>query len=164
MKRSAKQKTTPCIEPDAENMNNITQVLVHIQIELRSDPIERTPLCFQTEITGSGKRFERTIVWTMVWFRSDQRSIRSGRSDHSLFSLDHGLGRSDQRSIRSRRSDHSLFRLDHCLGSVWSEVNSVWKVWFRVHYFFQFFLFFFIEGCWICQEATIKQRSDQRLI
>ena len=28
----------------------------------------------------------------MVWVRSDQRSIRSGRSDHSLFSLDHGLG------------------------------------------------------------------------
>ena len=41
----------------------------------------------------------------MVWFWSDQRSIRSGRSDHSLYSLDHGLG------------------------SVWSEVNSVWKVW-----------------------------------
>ena len=32
------------------------------------------------------------IVWTMVWVRYDQRSIRSGRSDHSLYSLDHGLG------------------------------------------------------------------------
>ena len=32
-----------------------------------------------------------SIVWTMVWVRSDQRSIRSGRSDHSLYSLDHGL-------------------------------------------------------------------------
>ena len=44
------------------------------------------------------------IVWSMVWVRSAQRSIRSGRSDHSLYSLDHGLG------------------------SVCSEVNSVWKV------------------------------------
>ena len=83
----------------------ISQVLVQTQIELWSDPIERTPLCSQTGITGSGKRFERTIVWTMVWFLSDQKSIRSARSDHSLYSLDHGLG------------------------SVWSEVNSVWKVW-----------------------------------
>ena len=60
------------------------------------------------------------LVYTMVWVRSDQRSIRSGRSDHSLYSLDYGLG------------------------SVWSEVNSIWKVWFRVH-FFQFFLFFLLR-------------------
>ena len=95
--------------------------MVQTQIELWSDPIDRTSLCSKTEITGSGKRFERTIVWTMVWFRSDQRSIRSGRSDHSLYSLDHGLG------------------------LVWSEVNSVWKAWFRVHYFFNFFCFFLLR-------------------
>ena len=32
------------------------------------------------------------LVGTMVWVRCDQRSFRSRRSDHSLFSLDHGLG------------------------------------------------------------------------
>ena len=137
-----------------------SQVLVQTQIELWSDPIERTPLCSQTEITGSGKRFERTIVWTMVWFWSDQRSVRSGRSDHSLYSLDHGLG------------------------SVWSEVNSVWKVWsqslqsgpwsgfglIRGQFGLEglissaLFFHFFIDGCWLCQYAAIKQRSDQRLI
>ena len=100
------------------------------------------------------------LVWTMVWARSDQRSIRSRRSDHSLFLVWTTVWvRSDQRSVWSGRSDHSLYSLDHGLGSVWSEVNSVWKVWFRVHYFFQFFCFF-IEGCWLRQEATIKQRSD----
>ena len=111
----------------------LTQVLVQTQIELWSDPIERTPLCSQTEITGSGKRFERTIVWTMVWFRSDQRSIRSGRSDHSLYSLDHGLG------------------------SVWSEVNWVLKFWFRVHFFFQFFCFLLR----LCQELALPRGNNK---
>ena len=102
-----------------------SQVLVQTQTELWSDPIGRTPLRSQTEITGSGKRFERTIVWTMVWF-----CLIRGQ-----FGLD-GLiivflvwtmvwVRSGQRSIRSRRSDHSLFSLDHGLGSVWPEINSV---------------------------------------
>ena len=50
------------------------------QIALRSDPIERTPACSQTEITGSGQKFERTTVWTMVWSRSGRRSIWSEKS------------------------------------------------------------------------------------
>ena len=120
-----------------------TQVLVQTQIELWSDTIERTPLCSQAEITGSWKAVRAHnsldysivwtsdyglirgqfrlngliivfIVWTMVWVRSDQRSIRPGRSDFECIIFSNFL--------------------------------------------------FFIEGCWLCQEATIKQRSDQRLI
>ena len=62
-----------------------TQVEVQTQIELWSDRLDRTPLCSQTEITGSGQQFERKIVWAMVRFRSDQRSLQSGRSDHRSF-------------------------------------------------------------------------------
>ena len=54
---------------------------VEVEIELWSDAIERRPLCSQTKTTGSGKQFEGKIVWAMVWFRSDQRSIRPGMSD-----------------------------------------------------------------------------------
>ena len=39
-------------------------------------------LCSQTESTGSGPKFECTIVWAMVWSWSDQRSIWSDKSDH----------------------------------------------------------------------------------
>ena len=59
-----------------------TQVEVQTQTALWSDPIEPTPVCSQTEITGSGRRFERTRVWTMVWNWSGQRSIWSEKSDH----------------------------------------------------------------------------------
>ena len=51
----------------------LTQVEVQTQNFSRSDPVECTPVCSQTEITGSGRNFERTIVWTMVWRWSDQR-------------------------------------------------------------------------------------------
>ena len=50
---------------------------------------------FPDKITGSGQHFERRKVWAMVWFTSDQRSLRPGKSD--------------QRRVRSERSDHSLF-------------------------------------------------------
>ena len=46
---------------------------------------KRTPVCSQTEITGPGRKFERTKVWTMVWRWSDQRSVWSEKSDHSGF-------------------------------------------------------------------------------
>ena len=52
------------------------------QIALKSDPTERTPACSQTEITGSGRKFERTTVSTMVWIRSGRRSIWSEKSHH----------------------------------------------------------------------------------
>ena len=58
------------------------QVEVQIQVGLWSDPVERTPVCSQTEITGSGRKFERATVWMMVWRWSDQRSIWSKKSDH----------------------------------------------------------------------------------
>ena len=59
-----------------------SQVEVQTQIGLWSDPVERTPMCSQTKITGSGRKFERSTVWSMVWRWSDQRSIWSEESDH----------------------------------------------------------------------------------
>ena len=51
---------------------------------------------------------------------------------------------------------------------VWSEMfsNAIgsYQGPFRAPYFFHFFVFFRTERCWLCQEATIKQRSDQKLI
>ena len=44
-----------------------SQVEVWTQIELWSEPVERTPVCSQSEITGSFRKFERTTVWTMFW-------------------------------------------------------------------------------------------------
>ena len=35
-----------------------------------------------TKITGSGRKLERTTVWTMVWSWSGQRSVRSEKPDH----------------------------------------------------------------------------------
>ena len=43
-----------------------TRVAVQTQTELWPDPLERTPVCFQTKITGSEQHFERKIVWAMV--------------------------------------------------------------------------------------------------
>ena len=60
----------------------ISQVEVQTQVALWSDPIERTPVCSQTEITGSGRKFERTKVRTMVWSWSVQRSNWSEKSDN----------------------------------------------------------------------------------
>ena len=60
-------------------------------------------------------------------------------------------------------SDHKLFERNW----VWSEmfsnaiVSGQWPFW--APYFFHFFVFF-TDRWWLCQEATIKQRSDQRLI
>ena len=58
-----------------------THVEVQTQIYSWSDTVERTPVCSQTKITGSGRNFERTTVWTMVWSRSDQWSIWSQKSE-----------------------------------------------------------------------------------
>ena len=56
------------------------QFEVQTEIGLRSDAVERTTVCSQTEITGSGRKFERTTVWTMVWRWSDQRWFWSEKS------------------------------------------------------------------------------------
>ena len=77
-------------------------VEVQSQFELWSDPLELTPVCSQTEITGSGQQFERKIVWAMVWFRSEQRSIRSGRSDQIFYTED----RSSSDYFPDSKSDH----------------------------------------------------------
>ena len=57
-----------------------THVEVQTQIYSWSDTVERTPVCSQTKTTGSGRNFEGTTVWTMVWRWSDQWSIWSQKS------------------------------------------------------------------------------------
>ena len=80
------------------------------QVEVQTQ-IERTPLCSRTEITDSGRKFERTTVWTMVWSSSDQRSIWSEKSDHrrirahlSLIINGSGAIGSNQKCIRAHLS------------------------------------------------------------
>ena len=46
--------------------NGPSQVEVQTQIDFWSDSVERTPVCSQTEITGSFRKFERITVWS--WF------------------------------------------------------------------------------------------------
>ena len=87
-------------------------VEVQSQFELWSDPLELTPVCSQTEITGSGQQFERKIVWAMVWFRSEQRSIRSGRSDQS--------------PLRSERSDQSVIPAH--LSLIRGRIERIWSL------------------------------------
>ena len=73
--------------------------------------------------------------WAMIrpnWAHTPvfpDRNYRVWKAVRAHNSLDHGLIWSDQRSFRSGRSDHSLCSLDNGLGSVWSEVISVWMVW-----------------------------------
>ena len=83
--------------PDNEldNESKTPQIEVQTQIGLLSDPVERTPVYSQTEITGSGRKFERTTLWTMVWRWSDQRSIWSEKSDHRRIRAHLGLIRAD---------------------------------------------------------------------
>ena len=81
--------------------------------------------------SGFGLGHGRTIVWTMVWFWSDQRSFPPGRvwseivssalraqmvfrAHFSLIRGYFGLGWSDQRLLSS--------------GTVWSEVTSGWHL------------------------------------
>ena len=126
-------------------------------------------MCSQTENTGSERKFERTTVWTMVWRWSDQRSIWSEKSDQRQFRVQVGLIItsssalwSDQRRLRAQLgliitslsalgSDQKCFRTH--LGLIRDHLERL-----------IFFCFFFAERIWLCQEATIKQRSDQRLI
>ena len=72
---------------------------VQTQIALWSDPIKRTPVCSQTKITGSGRKFERITVWTMVWSSSDQESIWSEKSDHRRIRAHLSLIINDSRAI-----------------------------------------------------------------
>ena len=98
-------------------LNETTQVEVQTQIGLWSDPDERIPVCYQTEITGSGRKFERTTVWTMVWRLSDQRSMCSENSDHRRIRAHLGWSEATSSAIGS---DHNLFVVTF----VWSETTS----------------------------------------
>ena len=53
--------------------------------------VERTPVCTQTEITGSGRNFERATVCTMVRRWSDQKSIWSEKSNQRRLRAQLGL-------------------------------------------------------------------------
>ena len=59
-------------------------------------------------------------------------------------------------------SDHNLFERTWVGSEMFLNAIGSDQGQFRAPYFFIFFLF--TERCWLCQEATIKQRSDQRLI
>ena len=113
-----------------------SQVEVQTQIGLWSDPVERTPMCSQTEITGSGRKL---------------KALQSGR--WSGFGLIRGQFGLIITSSSARGSDQKCFRTQ--LGLIRDNFEGL---------LFFFFLFFFTERCWLCQEATIKQRSDQRPI
>ena len=147
------------------------QVEVQTQIVLWSDPVERTSVCSQTEITGSGRKFERTTVWSMVWRWSDQSSFWSEKS--GAWSGD-GLIRGPiglksliiggfERTLVWSEATSSAIGSDHNLFEriwIWSEMfsNAVGSDQgpFRAPHFFIFCVFYW--------EATIEQRSDQKLI
>ena len=57
-------------------------------------------------------------------------------------------------------SDHKLFERTWVWSEKFSNAIGSDRGQFRAHYFFIFL--FFTERCWLCQEATVKQRSDQR--
>ena len=59
------------------------------------------------KITGSGRKFDRTTVWTMVWRWSDQRSIWSEKSDHRRIRAQLGLIITSSSALRS---DQKRFR------------------------------------------------------
>ena len=130
--------------------SKITQVEVQTQIGLCSDPVERTPVCFQTEITGSGRKFERTTVWAMVWRWSDQRSIWSDKSDQRRLRAQFGLIitsssalLSDQRRLRPQlgliiTSSSALASDQKCFRTQLGLMRDHFE-----RFFFYFFLFFF---------------------
>ena len=133
------------------------QVEVQTQIGLWSDPVERTPLCSQTEITGSGRKFERTTVWTIVWTWSDKRSIWSDKSDH-----------------RRIRAHLGLIRTNFERNWVWSEMfsNAIWSD--QVPFWAPFFIFCFFywkmlalsrgnnKAAFWSQTQPKSNRSDQK--
>ena len=98
-------------------MLDTSQVEVQTQVGLWSDPVERTPVCSQTKITGSGRKFESIRVWTMVWRWSDQRSIWSEKSDHGRFKRTWVWSEATSSAIGS---NHNLFERTW----VWSEIFS----------------------------------------
>ena len=120
-------------------------------IALWSDPIESTPVCSQTEITGSGRKFEHSTIWTMVWSWSGQISNWSEKSDLRRIRAHLSLiiNRFERSWVWSEthssalEPDHKRFERNW----VWSEMFSNAVVSdqgpFRGPYFFFFFLVFF---------------------
>ena len=80
-----------CGLPHVQHQIEITQVEVQTQIGVGSEPVEREPVCSQTEITGSGRNFERATVCTIVWRWSDQRSFWFEKSDQRRLPAQLGL-------------------------------------------------------------------------
>ena len=105
---------------------------MQIPIALWSNPIERSPVCFQTEITRSGWKFERITVWTLVWSWSGQRSIWSEKSDHRRIRQHLSLIIS---GTSANGYEQKCFRMQ--LGLIRDHFERL--------IFFSFFLFFF---CW----------------
>ena len=114
-------------------------------IALWSDPIKRTLVRSQTEITGSGRNFERNTVCTMFWSWSDQGSIWSEKSDHR----------------RILESDHKRFERNGVWSEMFSSAIESDQGPFRVPIFFIFLVFYW--AMLAQQKTTIKQSSDQRL-
>ena len=86
------------------------------RIELWSDHL-RAHTCSQcARITWSGKSFERTFVWSMVWNLPDQRPLWSGTVWSEVTLVWDGLIRGSfkrtlvyQRPIRAHTNKHSKF-------------------------------------------------------
>ena len=98
----------------------------------------------QTEMTSDQTIFVRTIYMLsvrsnyMVW-----KGLRAHWPETCLIRGHLGLGRSDHRPIRAH--------------------SSLIKGRFEL-ICFQIFFVFFTDRCCLCQESTIQQDSDQRLI
>ena len=128
-------------------IRHISQVEVQTQIDFWSDPVERTPVCSQTEITGSFRKFERTTVWS--W--SGDGLIRGHFGLKSLI-----IGGFERTWVWSEAISSAIGSDHKCLQT---QLGLI-----RDHFERIIFFIFFTEGCWLCQEAAKKQLSDQRLI
>ena len=102
----------------------IAQVEVQTQIDFWSDPVERTPMCSQTEIAGSFRKFERTTVWS--W--SGDGLIRGHFGLKSLI-----IGGFERTWVWSEAisnaigSDHRRIRAHFCLIRGDFESNWIWS-------------------------------------
>ena len=118
------------------------------QISLWSDPIERTSVFSQTEITGSGRKFEHTTGWTMFWNWIVQRSIWSEKSDHRcirahlsmIINGSSAIG-SDQKRIQAHLSliincSSPIVSEQKCLGTKLGQIREHFKrfIFFRFSY------------------------------
>ena len=157
-----------------------SQVEVQTQIGLWSDPVERSPVCSQPKLQGlersssalqSGRwsgdglirgRFglKNLIIggFERTWVLSEATSREIG-SDLNLFERTFVWS---EATLSAIGSDLNLFERTWVWSEMFSNAIGSDQGPFRGH-FFHFFVFF-TQRCWLCPEAAIKQRSDQRLI